>query len=119
LEEVQIRLIYDDRIRIFSRDGRTTSLNFLPDGCPDLGPLLNNPELIVIIENINGGTTRGCMKNKEQLKLVELYENEEIHETDGWKKIWYESYPRLIMGNDRSPVQPPLPLLLRKCKPYD
>jgi hypothetical protein len=72
LQEIQARLAYDDRITIFSRDGRTQDLRYDRSGCPDLGPILRDPDLMVIMDDINGGTIQGCIKDEAGLKLAEL-----------------------------------------------
>ena len=88
LQEIQARLAYDDRITIFSRDGRTQDLRYDRSGCPDLTPILKDPDLLVIMDDINGGTIQGCIKDEAGLKLAQLYENPNMLETDGWKKGW-------------------------------
>jgi len=116
LQEVQIRLYFDDRIKIFSRDGRTQVLEYKNDGCPDLRPVLKNQDVIIIMDNLNGGTIKGCIKDEEVLELARLYENDDISETQEWKKIWYESYPKILMFNPSDSPNKPIPLLIRKFK---
>ncbi len=116
LQEVQIRLYFDDRIKIFSRDGRTQVLEYKNDGCPDLRPVLKNQDVIIIMDNLNGGTITGCIKDEEVLELARLYENDDISETQEWKKIWYESYPKILLYNSSDSSNKPIPILIRKFK---
>jgi len=116
LQEVQIRLCFDDRIKIFSRDGRTQVLDYNNDGCPDLRPVLKNLDVIIIMDNLNSGTIKGRIKDDEVLELAELYENENISETQEWKKIWYKSYPEILMYNSSDSSNKPFPILIRKFK---
>jgi hypothetical protein len=116
LQEVQSRLFFDERIKIFSRDGRTQVLEYRNDGCPDLKPVLKNLDMIIIMDNLNSWTIKGCVKDKEVLELAELYENNDISETQDWKKIWYESYPKILMLNPSDFPNKPIPILIRKFK---
>ncbi len=116
LQEIQARLAYDDRITIYSRDGRTQDLRYDRSGCPDLSPILKNPDLMAIMDDINGGTIQGCIKDEAGLKLAELYENPHILETDQWKKVWL--WPSQKSGGQGSaaPASGSFPILIRKCR---
>jgi len=114
LQEVQARLAYDDRVVFFSRDGRTHGLSFDRFGCPDLIPVLRSPDLMVIMDDINGGTIQGCIKDPEGLRLSELYKNDNLLETAGWKKVLLKRYWR---GYEKSsPNADVFPALIRTCR---
>lgn len=55
--EVQMRYLYDERVRVASFDGRTSSLaptdphvTFDARGCPHLGPILADPSIVAVGE---------------------------------------------------------------------
>ncbi len=116
LQEIQARLAYDDRITIYSRDGRTQDLRYDRSGCPDLSPILKNPDLMVIMDDINGGTIQGCVKDEVGLKLAELYENPHILETDQWKKVWLRPSRKSGGQASATPASSSFPILIRKCR---
>jgi hypothetical protein len=116
LQEIQARLAYDDRITIFSRDGRTQDLRYGRSGCPDLTPILKDPDLLVIMDDINGGTIQGCIKDEAGLKLAQLYENPNILETDEWKKVWLPSFQGSVSQGSATPDSSSFPVLIRKFR---
>ncbi|MFC2157900.1 ArnT family glycosyltransferase [Acidobacteriota bacterium] len=112
IQEVQVRLCYDDRIKIVSRDGRTSDLNYSTTGCPDLGPLVRSNEVQVIMDDINGGTILRCIQDEELLKISQLYWSSEVIENPSWKKISYIDYPELMHWDTKQRQQKPI--LLKK-----
>jgi hypothetical protein len=91
-------------------------LEYKNEGCPDLRPVLKNQDVIIIMDNLNSGTITGCIKDEEVLELARLYENDDISETQEWKKIWYESYPKILLYNSSDSSNKPIPILIRKFK---
>ena len=112
IQEVQIRLCYDQRIKIVSRDGRTSDLNYTSSGCPHLRPLIESEEVQVIMDNINGGTLLGCLEDEWLLGLSRLYSKNDIHETEHWKKVFYDDFPDMMRWSDQQ--KRAVPLLFKK-----
>ena len=114
LQEVQVRLFYDERIHIISTDGIVSKNDFKKDGCPDFLSLLKNGNVDVIMHNPSLGTTKGCTEDKEISDMVQLFQNREISEIEYWKKILYVDYPEVVFtwySRDNK-----MPILIRKSK---
>ncbi len=116
LQEVQIRLFFDERINIFSRDGIISHLDFKEGGCPDYSTLLNNSKINIIMDNLNEGTTKGCIDDKEIFDLVRLYNSNQSIETENWKRIWYEDYLKIVFWYQLKQDENKMPILIRKSK---
>ena len=119
LQEVQIRLFFDERIHIYSRDGIISHLDFKKDGCPDFLALFNNSNISIIMDNLYGGTTKGCINDKEISDLVRLHNRNQPIETDDWKRIWYKDYLKIVFWYKLKLDENKMPIIIRKLKPED